>query len=255
MIQNDFICAYSFIKINFMKNFLFATLLISFISCQNTSNPGSSNFKTIMIESVGEVEVLPDMATFYIDLSCLDKSIGVSKKCLVDKSNEIHAKLQSFGIDKKDILTDAIRLDKSFDWSSGGNVFKGYNCYVGIFVTVKNVEKLSEIYTELLENSHLELRELNYTHSKMDSLKNEAYVKALEKAGTLADKLLEKLPETEKEVLKIGNVQFESTSKQKHQKGIVLAAAGPNYDHNEFVDIGRGGVKVNATLFVEYQIK
>ncbi|MFY8186662.1 MAG: SIMPL domain-containing protein [Flavobacterium sp.] len=236
-----------------MKKFLFATLLISIISCQNTSNSGSSNFKTIMIESVGEVEVLPDMATFYIDLSCLDKSINVSKKCLVDKSNEIHAKLQSFGIDKKDILTEAVNMEKSYNWDTGKNVFEGYKCSTGINVTVRNIDKLAEIYTELLENSNLELRSLNYTHSKMDSLKNEAYVKALEKAGTLADKLLEKLPETEKEVLKMGNVQFEASSSSEIPLPPAIKSA--EFDMNRFVNLGNGIVKVYATLYVEYQIK
>ena len=236
-----------------MKKFLFATLLISIISCQNTSNSGSSNFKTIMIESVGEVEVLPDMATFYIDLSCLDKSINVSKKCLVDKSNEIHAKLQSFGIDKKDILTEAVNMEKSYNWDTGKNVFEGYKCSTGINVTVRNIDKLAEIYTELLENSNLELRSLNYTHSKMDSLKNEAYVKALEKAGTLADKLLEKLPKTEKEVLRMGNVQFEASSPQPQYDKRAMAMASPMI--NESIELGHGTMEVNATLFVEYQIK
>lgn len=210
-----------------------------------------------MIKSLGEVESLPDMATFHINLNCLDRSIQASKNCLVEKSNELTSKLQSFGISKDDILTTSVEMNRSYAWRNNSSVFEGYRSSTAIFVTIKNIENLDEIYTELLENRNLDLGGLNYSHSQIDSLKNEAYVNALDKAGILTDKLLEKLPESRKEILKIGNVEISASMPEGKDSSLEV-----QYDReegqaarNQSIAISKGTVKVIATLFVEYQIK
>jgi len=240
-----------------MKKIIGILSLVILVSCQNNPTVESSKFKTIMIKSLGEVETLPNMATFHINLSCLDKSIMNAKKCLVDKSNELHEKLQTFGIDKDDILTTTVNMDKSYVWENNSNVFEGYRSSTTVFITVRNIDKLDEIYTELLENGNLELNGLSYSHSEIDSLKNEAYVNALEKAEVLADRLLEQIPETKKEILKIGNIEIsasmppanESNNEADYRMNDVMLSK------NKSIAISTGTVIVTATLFVEYQIK
>jgi len=210
-----------------------------------------------MIKSLGEVETLPDMATFHIDLNCLDKSIKDSKKCLVDKSNELNTNLQSFGINKDDILTTSVDMNKSYAWRNNSSVFEGYRSSTTVFVTVRNIEKLDEIYTELLENRNLDLGGLSYSHSRLDSLKNEAYVNALEKSGILTDILLGKLPESKKEILKIGNVEISASmpeaNESKYEAEFDMEEVAVS--KNKSIAISKGTVRVTATLFVEYQIK
>ena len=240
-----------------MKQLIGIMSLFVLIGCQNNTPIERSKFKTIMIESFGEIEVLPDMATFYIDLNCLDKSIKPSKKCLVDKSNELRDKLLSFGIDKGDILTTSVDLNRSYTWRNSSRVFEGYRSSTTIFITVKNIESLDEIYTELLENRNLDLGGLSYSHSKLDSLKNEAYVNALEKSNILTDKLLSKLPESEKEILKIGNVEITASLPESYDLKFDDAYAMEESEvvKNRSIAISKGTVKVTATLYVEYQIK
>ncbi|MDX5443627.1 MAG: SIMPL domain-containing protein [Hymenobacteraceae bacterium] len=240
-----------------MKNFIFVLFLIVFAGCQSKPTVEKAKFKTIMIRSVGEAETLPDEATFYINLSCLDKSVKDSKQCLVDKSNALNKKLLAFGINKDDILTTAVNLEKSYTWQKNSRVFEGYNSSTSVFVTVKNIDKLDEIYTELLENSNLQLGGLSYTHSKLDSLKNEAYLDALQKANVLADKLLTGIPENDKEILKIGNVEISAslpeTREAKYEADVALQEA--SVVGSRAIAISKGTVRIQATLFVEYQIR
>jgi uncharacterized protein len=241
-----------------MRNFIGILCLLALVSCKNNPEAVQIKFKTMMIKSYGEVEVLPDMASFTINLSCLDKSIKDSKKCLVVKSNELNSTLQSFGISKDDILTSSVDLNKSYAWTNNSSVFEGYRSSITVFVTVRNIEKLDEIYTDLLENSNLELGGLIYSHSKPDSLKNEAYVDALEKSGILADRLLEKLPGSGKEILKIGNVQISSSLPETKEFMQEEAREDMNVklvSGEKSVAISKGTVKVTATLYVEYLIK
>tara|TARA_R100000935_G_C2816418_1_gene157548 strand:- start:624 stop:1346 length:723 start_codon:yes stop_codon:yes gene_type:complete len=238
-----------------MKNIVQIFIILSFLSCQNDRTVDPAKFKTIMIKSYGEVETLPDVANFHISLNCLDSSIKASKNCLVEKSNDLVKVLKSFGVAEEDILTTAVNLHRSYTYRNNTRVFEGYRSSTSVFVTVKNIENLDEIYTELLENRNLELGELSYSHSKIDSIKNEAYVNALENAGVLADKLLEKLPETEKEILKIGNVEISASLPQERNAEYQLEAVEEAQSANAAsIAINKGTVKVKAILFVEYQI-
>lgn len=126
-----------------------------------------------------------------------------------------------------------------------------------MFVTVRAIEKLDEIYTELLENRNLDLEGLNYSHSKIDSLKNEAYINALWKSGILTDRLLEKIPESQKEILKIGNVEISASTPETEriEKRETRLFEEEMVSQNQSMAISTGTVKVTATLFVEYQIK
>ena len=239
-----------------MKQLFLALSIILLAACQNSSTNSPTKFKTIMIKSYGEVETLPDMATFRISLNCLNMSIKVSKKCLVDKSNELIAKMQSFGIKSEDILTTSVEMSKSYRWANNSQVFEGYNSSTSLFVTVKNIAKLDEIYTELLDNKNLDLGGLSYSHSMLDSLKNEAYLAALENANTLSDKLLSKLPESKKEILKIGNVELSASMPEgleMEDKAALMEMEVAT--KNRSVAISKGTVVVSAVLFVEYQIK
>ena len=231
--------------------------MILFVSCHKQVD-NNSKFKTIMIKSFGNVETLPDVATFYISLSCMDKSVTESKKCLINKTNELTSKLTSFKIPGKDILTTSINMNKSYTWKNNSRVFEGYKSNTTVHITLRNIELLDDIYTDLIENKNITINGLQYNSSKIDSLQNEAYINALKSSEILADKLLENLPENRKEVLKIGNVQISSSSPN---------SLGINENHNlsksyeykskpnKTISINNGTIKTNAILFVEYQIR
>lgn len=233
---------------------IFSLFFVLHGQSQSTANTDpNSNFKTIMLRSTGEVEVLPDMASFNINLSCLDKSIETSKNCLVEKSNALMKTIKSFGISKDDILTTSVNLNKSYTWVNNSKVFEGYKSSTSVYVTVKDLRKIEDLYTTLLGNENLDLSGLSYSHSNMEELKNDAYVNALQKANSLADRLLQNLPETGKEVLKIGNVQISSSEPK-------VKSANIQYDslakpESEPIAMSTGKVKIKATLFVEFRIK
>ncbi len=221
------------------------------IGCEkNVSDP---DFKTIMIKSTGEIAALPDQASFHVSLYCMDLSVKDSKNCLVTKSNDLIARLQALGVEKKDITTTSVDLSKSYTWRNNSSVFEGYRSSTSLIVTVKKIEKLDEIYTELLENQNLEMSSLSYGHSDIDSLQNEAYIKALKKSERLADKLLTTLPEKNKEILKIGNVEIESSMPKGRQIADGVATEQTAVV-NQSIGMSSGVAKISATLFVEYQI-
>jgi uncharacterized protein YggE len=101
----------------------------------------------------------------------------------------------------------------------------------------------------------LDIGGLNFSHTKLDSLENEAYAKALEKSGILADKLLNKIPESDKEILKIGNVEISASMPTAEEMSADAAYETVAAVQNQkSVAISNGTIKIAATLFVEYKI-
>ncbi len=240
-----------------MKHLILPLVILGLLGCQRNPDSQAAKFKTIMIKSEGEVEIAPDIASFYVNLECLNPSIEASKNCLVEKSNELMAELRSHGIADDDLVSTSLNMRKSYTWRNGSNVFQGYESSSQVFVTLRDLSKIEGIYTKLLANPKLDLGGLNYSHSQMDSLQNEAYVKALAKAGKLSDKILNELPETKKEILKIGNVQVSSSLPEAkslfNNEGNFLTEVVTV--PNSTVAISKGTIRVSANLFVEYQIK
>ncbi len=234
-----------------MKKFLSLVAATVLASCSNAV----STDKTLMVKSQGKIEALPDKATFQVALHCLDKSVETSKQCLVDKSNALIARLKSMGVEAKDIRTTAVNLEKSYTWQNNSSVFEGFRSTTTLIVTVKKIKSLAEIYTQLLGDPNLELHALAFDHSDVDSLENEAYLMALKKSERLADKLLEKLPEDEKEILKIGNVEITSSAPEakRMMRDATTEQAAPVA--NQSIGISPGILTVNATLYVEYAIR
>ncbi|MFC2307996.1 MAG: SIMPL domain-containing protein [Bacteroidota bacterium] len=240
-----------------MKRF-FVIIFIALIGAGMLCATEPNTNKTIKIHSVGEVEVIPDMATFNIDLNCLDVNLANSKKCLVEKSASLIKKLQSFGIASKDIMTTSVNMQKSYTWQNNKRVFEGYKSSTSIFVTVRDINKLEAVYSDLLENKNTEVGGLNYTHSKIDSLKNEAYLNALSKANDIVDKLLTRLPEKNKEIIRILNGEYSSPAIPQYRgyNELGLAKADmSSMDEGSVVSINKGTLKIQADLYIEYSIK
>ncbi len=247
-------------KRNIMRTLATLFTLFILVSCQKTTIEKETKFKTIMLRAQGQVETTPDMASFRVRLKCLKNSVSASKKCLVDKSNMLNSELLGFGIKQVDILTTAVEMDKRYRWKNRSQIFMGYESVTSMIVTIKSMDSLANVYSALLENKNIYLDRLTYTHSKLDSLKNKAHLVALRNADILAEELMKELPETEKELLKIGNVAIEAslpTTKNQSREGAYMIAEA-EYSMKVIKDnipINYGIVKVDATLFVEYQIQ
>ena len=234
---------------------LFISAILMIAGCQSGENERSGKFKTMMLKATGEVETLPDEASFNIRLSCLNRSIQLSKECLVEKSNELTASLLQMGIDQDDILTTGVEMDKSYTWNRNTRVFQGYQSSTTLYVTVKALDNLDEIYTELLTDKNLEIGGLSYNHSQMDSLKNEAYLDALKKSQLLADKLLTGLPASSKEILKIGNVEISSSLPEMRESVNEEMEMVSDAVAKRSIAVNRGTVSIRATLYVEFLIE
>jgi uncharacterized protein YggE len=232
-----------------MKTIIFLLSAVLLFGCNNTIDNNNKSNSTILLKSTGFIESVPDEATIYIHLSCVDKNIQRAKSCLIDKTEKLTSELLSSGIQKPDILTTNVNLNKEFNWINNSNVFKGYNASTSMNVKVRDLEILDGLYTKLLGNEQLTIGSLTYQHSNIDSLNALAYIKALESADYTAEKILDQLPQENKEIIQISNIEI---SRSDNRLKAMSFEADLREENQMTVNVGN--IVVEQRLFVEYRI-
>jgi uncharacterized protein len=214
-------------------------------------NP-ENDYKTILLKASGTVEIAPDEASIIITASCLNKDIRQARSCLIDITSNLDNDLRSFGIQKEDILTTNVNLSKQYIWSNNSEVFNGYSASTTTSVRVRDLKILDELYTNLLSNDKLTVGSLTYGHSKMDSLNNMAYLRALENANMLADQILTQLPEKNKSIVQVSNFEITKSESDPEIKYERLAENQELSKSN--ITINFGNMVAVQQLYVEYKI-
>ena len=196
------------------------------------------------------------MATFTVNLSCLKSKVADARDCLVEQSNELTATLTDAGIPPADILTAAVNLNKEYDWTRNGQVFKGYRGSTSLLVTVEDLAVLGDLYTELLEDGQLDLYGLQYGHSRMDSLRNVAYLRALGQANALADQLAGQLPGGEtRRIVAISNVDTRASAPPPAWGETSLQPVAAEQSAPQSLAINTGTMRVETELWVDYGVR
>ncbi len=238
--------AYNKLKHIIMKKAILFLVIISLIGCSS-----KENFKTILLKTSGYVEIEPDKASIQIQIYCIDRNIMRAKDCLIERSNNLTESLKKHGIPEKDILTTRVDLNKDFIWRNNSNIFNGYKASTTTNVKIRDLKVLEVLYPELLNNPQLTVGGLSYQHSKIDSLNQIAYLRALENANKLADKILSKLPEKNKMITQISNIEI-SKSDNTYKRF--------NYKEEE-IEIDKSKMVINVgnmvavkEIYVEFKI-
>jgi uncharacterized protein YggE len=230
-----------------MKSLSLILSVVLLVSC-NSGN----DYKTILLKTSGSVEIAPDEASIIINASCINKDIKQAKSCLIDITSSLNDDLLNFGIQKEDILTTNVNLSKDYIWTNNSEVFNGYRASTTTSVRVRDLKILDELYSNLLSNDKLGIGSLTYGHSKMDSINNIAYLKALENANKLADQILSQLPEKNKSIMQVSNFEISGSEPMPEVKY-------KNLEESQVLDksnltINFGNMVAIQQLYVEYKI-
>ena len=236
-----------------MKKIQIALVAILFsVSCFTTINA-----QMISLTIKGEVEVIPDIASTNISITKTNKDANVLKKEISQISRDLNKELSKLKIEKKDIQTSNLQINKEYDWVKSERVFKGYRATISTSVTFRNINNLEKIYTQLLSNEDTVVNGIQYDYSKKAEAENEAYIKALSNANTLAEKLFKEaesksMPSNSKIIITSisNNDSTPSDSPKPMYKAANLEAFS---DSTPSIDINSGTMTITKNLTVVYQ--
>ncbi len=232
-----------------MRTLLILGILIGLIGCDRTP------LKTIYVSGTGEIEVVPDMAYLNVNSSSTMKTAKQSYAATSEAINAMIDECKKLGIEKEDIKTSHISIDKQYQWIKNTQTFMGYYSSAYLKITVRNLDILGELSEKVLETKTNEINGINYDHSKYDSLYNEAGVVALKNAKNIADRMAKEMGVAIGQILRISNEKNTETDAVGYGAGyLAMNAFDKRKRETKTVQVEPGIIKIPNTSYVTFEI-
>jgi uncharacterized protein len=154
--------------------------------------------RTFSVDGMGEIEVVPDIATFSVTVTTDGgKNVTEVQSANTEKMNAVTAFLKEQGIDKKDLKTGQYNLSPRYSYGQcfgGGNcpapTITGYNLTQTLEVKVRESDKLGDLLSGVVTSGANSVSEVRFvvdddTEAK-DRAREEAIADAKKKAKATA---------------------------------------------------------------------
>jgi len=115
--------------------------------------------------------------------------------------------LQKFSREKNDIKTSSISANKDYDYIGNRTVMTGFKAQQTIDFVLNDLNRFTELTGKLLETKISSISNIQFNHSKADSLFREADLLAYDDALKAANKLAERAN------VKVGKLLFVSNDR------------------------------------------
>jgi uncharacterized protein YggE len=157
---------------------------------------------TITVSGEGKVFVAPDIAemTFGIQTGRQPTAAAAMKK-LKDGMDKIFTAVKAAGIPEKDISTAHFWLNPVYDWTDGGQIFRGFEANQSLQVKVRDLDKVSAVLEAATNAGANQAGNVQFTVDDPEAKRSEARAKAITQAKAKAKELADQLGE------RLGDVQ------------------------------------------------
>jgi len=176
------------------------TILLSilfFASCLNADKP-----KKIRVSGEGKIRVMPNLVILTINVSFTKPRMVDAVRQTQETVDSVQLILEKFGRKDFDIKTSSISANKDYEYVGNTNKFIGYQAQQTIDFVLNDISKFTELTGKLLETRINSIAQIQFNHSKADSLFREADLLAYDDALKSANKL------TTRASVKLGKLLF-----------------------------------------------
>jgi uncharacterized protein YggE len=145
------------------------------------------NFEnTISVEGTGKIEVSPNMAIFTVEASITNNNYDSSLYKLDQVVNVMFPIFDKYKLLKEDYVIMPLSISEDIDYLERKKVMNGYKATKGIQIKYKDLPTLSSFAKDLITNNGISISRMNFSHTKIDSLKSIALKKAMDNAKNKA---------------------------------------------------------------------
>lgn len=186
-------------------------LLILLIACNS-----SHRQKKIRVSGEGKVRVMPNLVILTIEIAFTKPKMADAVKQTQQTVDSVIMILQQFGRKDIDIKTSSISANKEYNYTGNKQVFAGYKAEQSIDFVLNDIQKFTELTGRLLETKINSISDIQFGHSKADSLFREADLLAYDDALKSATKLSNRANVRLGKLLYISNTDEISNSDNEH---------------------------------------
>lgn len=173
-------------------------IFVAFLfSCNSENKP-----KTIKVSGEGKIRVMPDLVILTINVAFTKPRMVEAVAETQQTVDSVLYILEKFGRKNFDIKTSSISANKDYEYFGNSNKFMGYKAEQSIDFVLNDITKFTELTGKLLETKINSIAQIQFNHSKADSLLREADLLAYDDALKSANKL------TTRANMKLGKLLF-----------------------------------------------
>lgn len=202
-------------------------LLVATAACNSPKEE-----KKIRVSGEGKVRVMPDLVFLTLDVSFTQPRMVDAVRQTQSTVDSVVQILQQFGRKDLDIKTSSISANKDYEYNGSRQVFVGYNAQQTIDFVLNDISQFTALTGKLLETKINSISNIQFWHSKADSLYREADLLAYDDAFKSANKLCERATIRLGKLVLLSNT---ATPPQPTQDGV------PTYSRIETYNKAYGG--------------
>ncbi len=186
----------------------YSLLSILFLLSCNIKDPVD---KSIMVCGEGKIRVKPDIVTLTLNVNFTQPRMADAVRLTQHTVDSVLMILNNYGNDS-DIKTSSISANKQYMYVGNKEVFSGYQASQTIDFVLKDLKRFTELTGKILETKISSIANLQFGHSKADSLFREADLLAYDDAIQSANKLCKRANVNLGKILYISNSSADNDS-------------------------------------------
>jgi len=176
-------CIQNPLKPTYMKSTAFLFLLF-LAGCNSQPQP-----KKIRVAGEGKIRVIPDQVTLTINVSFTRPQMAEAVRQTQETVDTVLHILERFGQKQRDIKTSSISANKQYSYNGRTEQFAGFQAQQTIDFVLNDMSRFTELTGRLLETRINSISQIQFSHSRADSILREADLLAYDDALQSANKL------------------------------------------------------------------
>ena len=233
-----------------MKKYLTLTIvliaLVALTGCQSLTNTIT---RTVEVSGTAQVTVLPDIASFSIQVSEKAETTSEAQQKANQKMSVLLATLREANIQDRDLQTTMINLRPNYDYIDNKQVLAGQVASQTVSVTVRDLNNIGSLIDSLGQVSSITLNSISFDKEDKSQAKSEARDLALANALAKAEQYASQV--NMKTTTPITISEYSVASNPYNPRMMSMAAA--SYDMA--TEISAGTLMITSTVSLVMEMK
>lgn len=209
--------------------------------------------KTIKVVGEGKIRVKPDKVTLSLHVNFTRPRMADAVSMTQATIDSVVAILEGFSTNENDIKTSSISANKDYEYNGRREVFVGYSASQSIDFVLNDLNRFTDLTGKLLETKINSIANIQFGHTKADSLLREADLLAYDDALKSANKLCGRADVKLGRLVHITNVEGDHSSYQGYSYGESINTYNKAYGGRGF-RISPEVLEFGRTIISEYRI-
>jgi hypothetical protein len=173
-----------------LKPLLLSALLVALLPMAQAELPDEPH---IVVDGVGSVESVPDIAVLHFSVEVTDKTLAAAKQSVDRQLGKAIASAKALGIADDDISASRIQAQPQYEWRDKERHYVGERVSRQVALTLNNTDNYNTVVDALLAAGVSRLNPAQLEHSAIEQLERDALNKALDNARNKASSMAQHL--------------------------------------------------------------